>query len=198
MSLKLSSTRWAKGRGSFLACWGPACRLHWEKWRQFLEVPSQVLWGITDCWPSQRARSLLKKGVVFAQVSLGMKKKTSILSDNMIAKSEGFGQGKLSCVCLLLNPNLFSMFLWKIRGCYKLSHAIIDFSKHSTDINSGTLVSLRQRKKSLRGLLARAGRTGRQRWRQRSFFSLSYYMLYAPLLFQWLQKRKMEICSLLR
>lgn len=92
-----------------------------------------------------------------------MKKKTNILSDNMIAKSEGFGQGKLSCVCLLLNPNLFSMFLWKIRGCYKLSHAIIDFSKHSTDINSGTLVSLRQRKKSLRGLLARAGRTGRQR-----------------------------------
>lgn len=89
--------------------------------------------------------------------------KNNILSDNMIAKSGGFGQGKLSCVCLLLNPNLFFLFLWKIRGCYKLSHIIIDFSKHSTDINSGTLVSLRQRKKRLRGLLARVGRTGRQR-----------------------------------
>lgn len=70
-------------------------------------------------------------------------KKTSILSNNMIVKSGDFGQGKLSRVCLLLNPNLFSVFLWKIRGCYKLSHAIIDFSKHSTDINSETLVSLR-------------------------------------------------------
>lgn len=112
---------------------------------------------------SQVTSTPLKNGVVFVQPNLGIKKKNNILSNNMIAKSGGFGQGKLSCVCLLLNPNLFSVFLWKIRGCYKLSHAIIDLSKHSTDINSETLVHLRQRKKRLRGLLARAGRTGRQR-----------------------------------
>uniref|UniRef100_A0A8B9Z878 Peptidase metallopeptidase domain-containing protein n=1 Tax=Buteo japonicus TaxID=224669 RepID=A0A8B9Z878_9AVES len=38
----------------------------------------------------------------------------------MIAKSGVFGQGGLSCVSLFLKPNLFSVFLWEIRGCYKL------------------------------------------------------------------------------
>lgn len=81
----------------------------------------------------------------------------------MIAKSGVFGQGKLSCVSLLLKPNLFSVLLWEIRGCYKLSHAVIDFSKHTNGINRETLVSLGQKKKRLRGLLAKADRTGRQR-----------------------------------
>ena len=85
-----------------------------------------------------------------------------ILSSNTIAKSGGFGQGKLSCANLLLKLNLFFLFLWEIRGCYKLTHAVIDFSKHTTDINRETLVSLGQ-KKRLRGLLARADRTVRER-----------------------------------
>lgn len=81
----------------------------------------------------------------------------------MIAKSGVFGQGELSCVSLFLKPNLFSVFLWEIRGCYKLSHAVIDFSKHTADINRETLASLGYKKKSLRGLQVRADRTGRQR-----------------------------------
>lgn len=81
-----------------------------------------------------------------------------MLSNNKIAKSGGFEQGKLSCASLLLKPNLFSVFLWQIRGCFKLSHAVIDFSKHKTDINRETLVSLGQ-KKRLRSFLARADRT---------------------------------------
>lgn len=86
-----------------------------------------------------------------------------ILSNNMIAKSGVFGQGRMSCVSLLLKLNLFSVPLWEIRGCYKLSHAVIDFSKHTTDINRETVVSLGEEKNRLRGLLARADRTRRQR-----------------------------------
>lgn len=86
-----------------------------------------------------------------------------ILSNNMIAKSGGFGKGRMSCVSLLLKPNLFSVPLWEIRGCYKLSHAVIDFSKHTTDINRETVVSPGEEKNRLRDLLARADRTRRQR-----------------------------------
>lgn len=63
----------------------------------------------------------------------------------MIAKSGVFRQGKVSCVNLLLKPNLFSGFLWEIRGCYELTHAVFGFSKRTIDINRQILVSLGQK-----------------------------------------------------